>query len=355
MTLETLDRHTPSFARSGPSALAQAALYSALALFLMVADARFQFTEPLRQAVATALYPLQWLMLQPVVVVNESSRYFQDLNQAQTEADSARQTMVQLAQRASQAAQLLEENARLRGLLDLRARLETPAQAAQILYTTANPYTRRVVIDQGQAHGIVVGPPGMDEAGVLGQVTRVQPYVSEVTLLTDRDQSIPVLSMRAGTRGVAYGDPVANHGGGMELRFMPASADIAEGDLLTTSGLDGVYPPGLPVARVLHVERRSDSAFARIYCKPVAEMELALHVLVLRPVSEQTPEAPAQTEAGTEAGKPAANAAADKKPVSAAAPARSAAPAVPAVSTAPAAPASPPASPPVSATQGRRP
>lgn len=301
MPLGTLDRRAPSFARSGPSALAQAVLYGALALFLMVSDARFQFTEPLRQAVATALYPVQWLMLQPVVVFKESSRYFQDLRQAQTESDSTRSAMVQLAQRAIQAEQLLEENTRLRSLLGVRARLETPSRAAQILYNTADPYTRRVVIDQGQVHGIVVGSPVVDEAGVLGQVTRVQPYQSEVTLLTDRDQAIPVLSVRAGTRGVAYGDPVANHGGGMELRFMPASADLSEGDLLTTSGLDGVYPPGLPVARVLHVERRTDSAFARIYCKPVAQMERARHVLVLQPVAGLAPGAEAENAPGAEA------------------------------------------------------
>ncbi len=335
MPLGTLDRRAPSFARSGPSALAQAVLYGALALFLMVSDARFQFTEPLRRAVATALYPVQWLMLQPVVVFKESSRYFQDLRQAQTEADSTRSAMVQLAQRAIQTEQLLEENTRLRSLLGVRARLETPSRAAQILYNTADPYTRRVVLDQGQVHGIVVGSPVVDEAGVLGQVTRVQPYQSEVTLLTDRDQAIPVLSVRAGTRGVAYGDPVANHGGGMELRFMPASADLSEGDLLTTSGLDGVYPPGLPVARVLHVERRTDSAFARIYCKPVAQMERARHVLVLQPVAALAPGAEAESAPpGAEAAAARApaknNAAGRARPGAAGAPAAAAAPARPA-------------------------
>ncbi len=290
MPLGTLDRRAPSFARTGPSALSQAVLYCTLALFLMVSDARFKFTEPLRQTVATALYPVQWLMLQPVAAFNESLAYFQDLHRAQAEADSAQRQMAQLALRATQAGQLLEENARLRGLLDLRARLDTPARAAQILYSTADPYARRVVIDQGQAHGIVVGSPVLDEAGVLGQVTRVQPYQSEVTLLIDRDQAIPVLSLRAGTRAVAYGDPVASHGGGMELRFVPAGADLVEGDLLTTSGLDGVYPTGLPVARVLRVERRTDSAFVRVYCKPVAQIERARHVLVLQPVAEKAAE-----------------------------------------------------------------
>ena len=132
----------------------------------------------------------------------------------------------------------------------------------------------------------------LDETGVLGQVTRVFPFVSEVTLLIDRDQAIPVLNIRTGARGVAYGDPVAAHAGGMELRFMPANADIQEGDLLTTSGVDGVYPPGLPVAKVVRVERRADSAFARIYCAPMAAMQGARHVMLLKPAAERLPERP---------------------------------------------------------------
>ena len=134
--------------------------------------------------------------------------------------------------------------------------------------------------------GVELGSPVMDEAGVLGQVTRVFPLVSEVTLLIDRDQAIPVLNVRTGVRGVAYGDPVAGHAGGMELRFMPANADIREEDLLTTSGVDGLYPPGLPVARVVRVERRADSAFARIYCAPLAQVQGARHVMVLKPLGD---------------------------------------------------------------------
>ncbi|RAN86281.1 rod shape-determining protein MreC, partial [Bacillus sp. SRB_28] len=112
-------------------------------------------------------------------------------------------------------------------------------------------------------------------------------------LLVDRDQAIPVLNIRTGARGVAYGDPVASHGGGMELRFMSANADVQEGDMLTTSGMDGVYPPGLPVARVVRVERRADSAFARIYCKPMAQIDGARHVMLLTPVTGQVPPRPA--------------------------------------------------------------
>ncbi|MFN3438113.1 MAG: rod shape-determining protein MreC [Acidovorax sp.] len=286
MAFGTLERSAPPLFKQGLSALSRLAVYGALALFLMVADARFQLTGPFRQAVATALYPLQWLMLKPVEFARHGSSYFDSLQTAQDELDTARQKMALMGQRANQAEQLALENGRLRQLLALRDRLETPAQAAEVIYDTADTYTRRVVIDRGQMGGVEPGAPVMDEAGVLGQVTRVFPLVSEVTLLVDRDQAIPVLNVRTGARGVAYGDPVAGHGGGMELRFMPANADVREDDLLTTSGVDGLYPSGLPVARVVRVERRADSAFARIYCMPLAQVQGARHVVVLKPLAD---------------------------------------------------------------------
>lgn len=289
----TLERSAPPLFKQGPSARSRLALFSALALFLMVADARLALTGPLRQAVAAVLYPVQWLMLQPVEYLGRGALYLGSLQAAQQQVEAAHKQLTLMGQRAHQAELLAHENARLRALLALRARLQTPAQAAQVLYDTADPYTRRVVIDRGQQRGgVVAGSAVMDEAGVLGQVTRVFALVSEVTLLVDRDQAIPVLNIRTGVRGVAYGDPVAGAGGGMELRFMPASADIQAGDLLSTSGIDGLYPPGLPVARVLRVQRSADSAFARIDCAPLAQVQGARHVLVLAPLAASLPPRP---------------------------------------------------------------
>ncbi len=298
MPLGTLERSAPPFFKQGPSALSRLAVFSALALFLMVADARFHITDPLRKVVATVLYPVQWLMLKPVEFASQGSGYFQSLQTAQQDLDTARKKMTEMGQRANPADQLALENGRLRKLMELRDRLQTPAQAAEVIYDTADPYTRRVVLDRGQLGGVELGAPVMDEAGVLGQVTRVFPLVSEVTLLVDRDQAIPVLNIRTGVRGVAYGDPVAGHGGGMELRFMPANADIREDDLLTTSGVDGLYPPGLPVARVVRVERRADSAFARIYCAPLAQVQGARHVVVLKPLAEHELQRPEPAHPG---------------------------------------------------------
>ncbi|MBY0411966.1 MAG: rod shape-determining protein MreC [Burkholderiaceae bacterium] len=285
MGFDTLERSAPPLFRQGWSTTSRLAVFTALAVFLMVADARFHLIDPLRKTVATALYPVQWLMLQPVEFASHGSGYFQSLQEAQQALDAAQQKMVLIGQRAAQSEQLAMENAQLRKLLVLRDRLGTSAQAAQVIYDAADPYTRRVVLDQGQAAGVELGSPVMDDAGVLGQVTSVFPLSSEVTLLIDRDQAIPVLNIRTGVRGVAYGDPVSAHRGGMELRFMPANADIQEQDLLTTSGVDGLYLPGLPVARVVSVERRADSAFARIYCVPVAQVQGARHVLILKPLA----------------------------------------------------------------------
>ena len=293
----TLERSAPSFFRQGPSPLSRLVLYSALALFLMVADARFGVTDPLRKVVATALYPLQWAMLQPVEFVGRGAGYFQALDAAEHSRDEAQRKMTLMSQRANQAEDLQQENARLRKLLELRERIATPAHAAQVIYDTADPYTRRVMIDRGQMAGVELGSPVLDEAGVLGQVTRVHPFLSEVTLLIDRDQAIPVMNIRTGARSVAYGDPIAAHGGGMELRFMPGNADVQEGDLLTTSGVDGLYPSGLPVARVIRVERRADSAFARIYCVPLAQVQSARHVMVLQPLTAELPARPPPVEA----------------------------------------------------------
>lgn len=302
MPLGTLDRRAPSLMRQGPSALSQLILYGALALFLMVADARWRITDPLRQSVAVVLYPIQWLLLQPKQWAGRSEGYFDNLEQAQAAADAAHQQLVRLSVRANQAQELLQENERLRKLLDLQVRLDPPAHAAQILYDTPDPYTRRVVVDRGQVQGVVQGSPVLDEAGVFGQVTRVYPFLSEVTLLVDREQAIPVLNTRTGARGVAYGDPVASHGGGMELRFVAANADVQEDDLLSTSGLDGVYPPGLPVAKVIRVERRADSAFARIYCKPLAKVEGARHVILITPVDNMPTRQPPEPAASPKLG-----------------------------------------------------
>ena len=269
--------------------------FSALSLFLMVADIRFRITQPVRAALSTALYPVQWLALQPVRIVRGSSAYFVGLDQANSSSERAARKLALQSLRAGQVEQLMLENTRLRKILGLREQLATSVMAAEVLYDAADPYTRKIIIDKGLLQDVALGSPVLDESGVLGQVTRVHPLVSEVTLVIDRDLAIPVLNVRTGARSVAYGDPTVS-GSGLELRFMGSNSDVQQGDLLTTSGVDGVYPPGLPVAKISKIERRAESAFAKIYCTPQALVTGARHVMVVKPVSAQIPPRPETAE-----------------------------------------------------------
>jgi rod shape-determining protein MreC len=291
MSLGTLDKSPPPFFKQGPTAFSKWVFFSALSLLLMVADARFQITQPVRAVLITALYPVQWLALQPVHLFKSGSNYLTSLTQAKSDSEDAGKKLALQSLRAGQVEQLILENNRLRNLLGLRKQLATSVMAAEVLYDAADPYTRKVIIDKGLLQGVDLGSPVLDESGVLGQVTRVYPLVSEVTLVVDRDLAIPVLNVRTGARSVAYGDPTAS-GNGLELRFMGSNSDLQQGDLLTTSGVDGVYPPGLPVAKISRIERRAQSAFAKIYCTPQALVSGALHVMVVKPLTGQIPPRP---------------------------------------------------------------
>jgi rod shape-determining protein MreC len=284
MALDTLERSAPPIFRQGLSATSKMLLLGLLAVLLMAADHRMQISQPIRSGVALVLSPLQWLSLQPVNAVSALTRYFGNLEDAQDAALIFQTRTIAQAQRLQQVEQLSQENAHLRQLLDLRAQVAGPTKAVQVLYDTSDPYTQRVVVDRGLIAGIVQGSAVIDTAGVVGQVTRVYPLVSEVTLLTDRAQSIPVMNARTGSRYVANGDP-QTLGGSLDLKFVPAGADMQKGDLLTTSGIDGVYPAGLHVGRIARIDRRVDSSFARVHAEPMAS-ERGRHLLVLLPVKD---------------------------------------------------------------------
>ena len=296
MPLGTLDRTPPPFFRQGPSALTKLTFFSALALFLMVADTRFKLTVPLRAGIATALHPIERALLVPVEIVQGGSSYLLGLRQALANEEQARRDLARQSERALRVEQLQVENNRLRALLELRPALNVKSLAAEVLYDAPDPFSRKVIIDRGATHGVAVASPVINEAGVLGQVTRVYPLSSEVTLLADKDAAIPVLNTRNQLRSAAFG--IRN---GMELRFMAGNADVQVGDLLTTSGVDGVYPPGLPVAKVTLVDRKIDTSFARILLEPVAPSDAVRHVLVLEPVGVQMPPKPEAVESAASA------------------------------------------------------
>jgi rod shape-determining protein MreC len=183
----------------------------------------------------------------------------------------------------------------------VRAQYAATAVAAQVLYTGRDPFTQKVFVDKGAAAGVQAGAGVIDAKGVVGQVTRVFPYMAEVTLITDRDQAVPVQGERSGVRSVLFGNGT---GRSPELRFTSPSADLRAGDRLVTSGLDGTYPPGLAVAEIVDVIRDSGQMFARIVCRPLAGIDHSEFLLVLSESASMPPrpEEPGEPDSAKKAG-----------------------------------------------------
>jgi len=281
-----MDHQPPPFFNRGPAPLVRLTFFVSLAILLMVLDARFRYAENVRQVVALAAYPLQRIAMAPLDLFQGMADYFSSTAALRDENTALKAKQLRAAQELLQLEALNEENKQLRRLLEAQERLPRKSVFAEILYTARDPFSRKVVIDKGSQHGILAGQPVIDDVGVIGQVTRVYLLMSEVTLLSDKDQAIPLQVQRNGLRAVAYGGA---EGGMLDLRFMAANADINNGDVLVTSGIDGTYPPGLPVATVARIERDAAYAFARISLAPTAGVDRYRQVLVLANESKALP------------------------------------------------------------------
>ncbi len=285
----------PPLFKQGPSAIARLVVFVALALSLLVLDARYKTLEKVREVIGTGLYPLQRVMLVPRDAVRGSLDFLTSGYQLRTENSALQASNLKLSLLASQTGQLEAENRHLRDLLQLAQRPGMQSTPSEIQYDARDPFTQKVIIDQGTHAGIQLGAPVVSEGGVLGQVTRVYALQAEVTLITDKDQAIPVQVVRTGLRSVIYGTP---RGKALDLRFVPSSADLQVGDQLVTSGLDGVFPPGLPVAKVAQIDHQADTAFARVICTPVAQIHGPRQLLVLHYQPQALPP-PAEFESGS--------------------------------------------------------
>jgi rod shape-determining protein MreC len=290
-----MDYQPPPFFSRGPAPLVRLTFFASLAVLLMVLDARFRYVEPLRQVISLAAYPLQRAATLPVELFGAVSDYFTTQVGLKRENDALKTREARAAGDLLTLDALRAENAQLRRLLEARERLPRKSTLAEILYAARDPFSRKIVIDKGSQEGIQAGQAVIDEVGVIGQVTRVFPLLSEVTLITDKDQRIPVQVVRNGLRAVLYGGA---EGGMLDLSYMAANADIQAQDLLVTSGIDGTYPAGLPVASVSRIERDAAYAFARITCVPTAGVESNRQVLVLS-LEASPPPPPAEEDAGT--------------------------------------------------------
>jgi rod shape-determining protein MreC len=282
--------HTPPpFFKTGPTPLARLLIFSALSFAFLVADVRFNYLVSLRQVAAVVIYPLQRIAAAPSGIARRIGDFF--VTHGSLRGENARLTQENFDNAALllQLNALQAENAQLRALLAARERLDTDLVAAEVLYAARDPFSRKVVIDKGSQADIQAGQVAVDNRGVVGQVTRVYPWLSEITLVTDKGQFVPVQNVRNGLRAVLSG---TGSDGTLELRFIPLNADFENGDELVTSGIDGVYPPGLPVARVTNVERSADQIFARITGEPLGGVANHTQVLIVSGSRELPPRPP---------------------------------------------------------------
>ena len=288
-----MQRHvTLRLFRRGPSAEVKLALMVLLALALLVTDANWKTLNPLRQSISIALYPFQRAVMLPRDASFLVHDWYNAAAAIKAENEGLQRQRIELAQVTSNAAQLLAENAQLRRLMGVFDKaVDQPAIVVEVLYEPANAFNRRLVFNKGSRSGIAPGMPVIDEGGVVGQVIRVTPMSSEAAMLTDEVVSIPVQILRNGLRLIAFG---STSPGKVEVRYFSSDADIRPGDMLVTSGVGGVFPPGLAVAKIESVERNASTGFARAEAQPSSHPERYRHFLVLQvPVDgNETPVAP---------------------------------------------------------------
>jgi rod shape-determining protein MreC len=296
-----MEHAPPPFFKPGPAPLTRLAFFSLLSLALLVLDARYHTAEVLRRSLTTLAEPLQVLALLPGAVAGRVAGFFSSQSRLREENAVLRRRVVEASAQLQELRAALAERERADRTAAMARHRGLRGLPAEIVSSARDPYARKVIVDRGAQQGVQAGAPVVDETGVIGQVTRAHPNVSEVTLLTDKDAAVPVQVVRNGLRAIAFGGGVS---GLLELRFVPSSAEIEAGDHLVTSGLDGLYPAGLAVATVARVERDAAAPFARILCRPAGGVERGRSVLILEPAPQ--PAAPKPEEAAPARGPRAA-------------------------------------------------
>ncbi len=267
--------------RLGPTG--RLAIWMAVGIACVVLDARYRAMDELRGGLAALLQPVRVALRAPADVAAELGGFFTRHRLLQNERDTLLAERARLRIDAGKAQDLARENAELRALLAVRARPGQQTVHAALLYQGHDWFAQRITLDQGATAGLASGLPVVDAAGLMGQLSRVYAGTSEVTLVTSPEQLTPVYIERTGQRGLAAG---VGHGR-LELRYMPTQTDVRVGDRLLTSGIDLVYPAALPVARVSRISRSQSSPYLRLDCLPLAGLDRARAVLVLRTQSSQ--------------------------------------------------------------------
>ncbi len=267
----------PPLFKQGASARVKVVFFAIFSIALLLIDSRINSLVRVRQAVGTVLYPLQMLVLIPRDGAVNVADYFASTTALQKEMAALKLQQINQAQTVQKTTLLETENAHLRQLIDLKARTPSASVMAEILYDARDLYNRKIILNRGTQHGVALSQPVIDENGVVGQVTRVFPLTSEVTLLTDKNQAIPVQIQRNGLRSVING---RGRSAFLDMR-VTSNADVQLGDILVTSGIDGIYPAGLQVAKVTQIENKATNTFEVVLCAPLAGIDQHKQLLIL--------------------------------------------------------------------------
>lgn len=264
--------------RRGTAPEVRLAVFVVLSIVLLITDARWTVLEPARQAIATAIYPFQRLMMAPAEMNKHIDTWLNATALVHSEKEALQRQRIELAQLSTHAAQLATENEQLRRLLQVADTVTQTVVAVEVFYEPPNAFSRRLVFNKGSNHGIRPGMPVIDEGGVVGQVVRVTAHTAEAALITDDKVSIPVQVLRNGLRLVAFGGHAASK---IEARYLTNEIDLEVGDVLVTSGIGGLFPAGLPVAEIESIEFDAATGFAVAVGNPLSHPERYRHFLVL--------------------------------------------------------------------------
>lgn len=249
-----------------------------ISIVLMYLDHRENHLDAARKAIGAAVYPIQLIVDAPVRLwawLGESTTSRSDL---QLEVGRLNAERLLTNARLQRLTALEAENARLRALLDARAKVRDEVRVAEIMAVDANPYEHNLIIDIGSRDGAYDGQAIVSADGVVGQVIRTGLMTSQAVLISDTDHALPVEINRNGLRTIAVGTGEIDR---LDLPFLPNNADIRAGDLLVTSGLGGSFPAGYPVAVIDAVTRIPQEPFANVTAKPSAALDQVREVMLI--------------------------------------------------------------------------
>lgn len=244
----------------------------------MVSDQKQNHLETVRSVITTVAWPLRWLVHSPVAAGAWLGTTFATRERLLEENRAFREQQALLDLRLLRYEALEQENQRLRSLNRALGPEAPKATMAEVLRVDLGPFRQRVIINSGTLAGVFVGQAVVDAGGIVGQVRRAGLVSSEVILLSDPEHAIPVQVNRTGLRTIVSG---TGQPATLSLPYLSRNADVRVGDLLLSSGLGGVFPPGYPVARVTEVRRDPAEPLAVIRAEPLAALDRDREVLLL--------------------------------------------------------------------------